>query len=307
MSLSKILRPSLSMAMAASLLVALTGTAAADGHAMTGSGTGNVGGAHQQWNATLPANTDAELGITFWPCINPHAIDLEVYDASGLAGAAMQTGPCSKSLSWNTGAGGDVMIQMANYLHGIGTHWTITAEGFSLGEGSAMMAASMDDGMMADSDDAMMADDDAAMADDDAMMAEDDGEEAMMADDDAMMAEGTSDAMAPKVAMMGDDAMAGTLVGDVGGSFFTYDMPVTAGETYTLRMTNGLGVGGNWNGVGFKVWGPNGLVATSTTMHGAPDSVTFTADMDGTYQVQVYNYHHGETLYYAFDMGDDTM
>lgn len=289
------------------LLLSVAGNAAADGHMVTGSGAGNLGGAQMQWNTTLPANTDASMTIGFWPCINPGAIQLDVYGASGLAGSAGQDGPCTKSLSWNTGEGGDVLVQFTNYLHGVGTHWTITTEGFSLGEGAGMMAET-DDAMMADdgaeamADDAEMADD-AAMADEamaDEAMAEEDGEEMMAEGDGEMMAAAAE--MAPKAAMVGEQEMAGTLVGDIGGAFTTYDMPVSAGQTYNLRMTRGMGVGGNWPGVGFKVWGTNGLVTRSMATYGDPATATFTADADGTYQVQVYNYHHGQTLFYAFDM-----
>ena len=86
-------------------------------------------------------------------------------------------------------------------------------------------------------------------------------------------------------------------------------MPVTSGTTYTLEMSRGLDVGGNWPAVGFHVWGPSGLVASSSMTHDSPASATFTATMDGTYTVQMYNYHHGHTMFYALHVteGDNDM
>lgn len=272
-----------------------SGLVSADGHVSTVSGTlaGDRGGAHASWDVNLPADTDATLTLAFWPCGVPSALELEVWGANGMLGKARQSGGCEKSLSWNTGDGGPATIRYSNYLHGVPTHYAVGAEGFSLPGGVAPVAPA-----------APMADDTAA---DDTAMADDAAADATMADttaaDTTTAAAGTETMAADTAAaapVVGAGAAAGgTLLGNSGGAFATHDMPVTAGTTYTLEMSRGLDVGGNWPAVGFHVWGPNGLVASSKATHDSPASATFTAAMDGTYTVQMYNYHHGHTMFYA--------
>ena len=290
------------IAIGAALLT--TGIASADGHISTVSGSmnGDFGGAHMSWDVDLPADTDAELRLAYWPCLNPDAVQLEVWGADSMLGSAGWSSPCEKTLAWNTGDGGAASIRFSNYLQGVGTNYSVSAEGFSLPGGDAPAAMMAEETMADDSDEAMMADDagDEVMADD-ATMA-DEGEEAMAEEGDGEMM--VAEAAADDTVMMADDgsgdsAANGTLVGNAGGAFATHALPVTSGTTYNLEMTRGMDVGGNWPAVGFHVWGSNGLVASSSMSYGSNAKATFTADMDGEYTVQMYNYHHGRTMFYA--------
>jgi hypothetical protein len=97
-------------------------------------------------------------------------------------------------------------------------------------------------------------------------------------------------------------------MGDIGGAYGTYPIPVIEGNTYTVTMTYGTPSGGMWPGVGFKVWGPDGLVATGAkpSKHDADTkTATFTADTTGTYTVQVYNYHHGLVVFYSLEVEEE--
>lgn len=272
-------------------------TATAAPSTVSGSWMGDFGGSYKSWDVTLPANTDVTLTYAFWPCNNTGAYDLEVWSAEGMMGSGTQAGACSKELTWNTGAGGPATIRLSNYFGSSPSNWSLTSTGMALADGMApaMMsektmapAAMMAPAMMATTE---------TMAADTAMMAPDKG---MMADDKSMMADhAMSPAMAP--AMAPASGMAGTLFGDGSGAIATYDMPVMEGKTYSLTMAGGMDVGGNWPGVGFNVWGPVGLVASSHSAFGMAHSTTFTAPSTGPYVIQVYNYHPGRTLFYAFE------
>ncbi len=259
---------------------------------VTGSMTGDRGGAHVTWAVDLPADTDASLRLAFWPCGNAAAFELEVWAPDRMLGKASQSGPCEKLLTWNTGDGGPVTIRFSNYLHGVGTNYSVTAEGFSLPGASAPAAMA----------DAATTADDAAATTTDATTADATAADAPMADTTAATM-AADDSATPVVGASA--ASGGTLFGNSGGAFATHDMPVTEGTTYTLEMSRGLDVGGNWPAVGFHVWGPNGLVASSKASHDSPASATFTAAMDGTYTVQMYNYHHGHTMFYALHVTED--
>lgn len=294
------------LAMGAAILSSGRALAQDDGAALStvsGSMSGDRGGAHATWDVDLPANTDATLRLSFWPC-TAHAVELEVWGAGGMLGKAGQSGACNKMLSWNTGAGGAATIRFSNYMHNVSTNYAVSAEGFSLPGASAPAPAA---DTTAATDDAATADDAAA---DDTMAATD------AAADDTMAAADTAEAPA---ATAGDEtvmgieaagetgATTGTLLGNSGGAFATYDLPVTAGTTYNLEMTRGMDAGGNWPSVGFHVWSPNGLVTSSSMSHGSNATASFTATMDGTYTVQMYNYHHGMTMFYALMVNEGGM
>jgi len=267
-----------------------------------GSMVGDRGGAEQTWPISLPADTDASVTLAFWPCLDPNAFQLDVLGPDGVLGTASQAGPCSRTLAWNTGEGGDVTLRMYNYLHNVPTNYSISATGFDLpgGAAPAMDAADTDE----EAGDSTAADGEMESAD---TAETDTAADADVAEVDADAAESDGDEVAADTEDAGGDAdsasgAVGTLLGNAGGAFATVDLPVKAGATYNLEMSRGLDVGGNWPAVGFKVWGPNGLVARSTFSYGSPAAASFTAAADDVYTVQIYNYHHGRTLFYALSV-----
>lgn len=280
--------------LAVALGIALGGVAAAQSEStstiVSGTWMGDFGGSYKSWDVTLPADTNVTLTYAFWPCPNASAYDLEVWGAGGLMGSGVQAGACSKELTWNTGAGGPATIRLSNYFGAGPSNWSLTSTGIALPDGVAPAPAAPAEPAAAEP----------AMADTAA------GAAAAMTD--TMAADATAaDTMAPAAAAAPAapaapaSGMAGTLFGDVGGAYATYDMAVMEGQTYTLTMASGMDVGGGWPGIGFNVWGPMGLVAMSHSTYGAPHTATFTAPSSGTYVVQVYNYHPGRTLFYAFE------
>ncbi|RIL09073.1 hypothetical protein DCC79_12050 [bacterium] len=66
-------------------------------------------------------------------------------------------------------------------------------------------------------------------------------------------------------------------------------------------MHYGTDMGGTWPAIGFKVWGPNGWVASSHAAGSGRAEATFTATGDVKYSIQVYNYHHGVTAFYGIE------
>lgn len=258
---------------AAVLGFAYVGSAAAQDATSTSYGTlvGNVGGAHMEWTASAEPNTNAMVSVTYSPCIDPDAVSLVVYSSDGQTTTAYRDGHCKKTATWNTSDSDSATIKLSNYLHGVATNYAIETSGLTVaGAAPAMDAA----------DDEMMADDEAADAD-----------AAAAAEEEAAM----SDAAETLAA----NADTGTVVGDAGGAYATYDVELTAGQRYAGAMVYNMDVGGQWPGVGMTIYGPDGWSYNSShDMHRSGVTADFVAPADGTYKVQIYNYHPGRVMYY---------
>jgi hypothetical protein len=265
------------------LALALTLGLVATVHAQGINGTlvGDTGGAYQTWNVDLAPDTNVTVTVQHWPCDMGSALGLEAWGASGMLGSSTHKDACTEVLSFNSGAGGAAEIKLYNYAHGVGTWWTATSEGADLG-GMAMAAETT----MAEPAATTAMTTTATMT-----------TTASAAMTETMAAETTAaPAMAAPVAML---STSGTVFGDTGGAFANHDLTVTEGKTYTVKMTVGTEPGGNWNGMGFSVWGPNGLVTNAHMTDWNMYEATFTADGDVVYLVQPYNYNHGVTMWYA--------
>jgi hypothetical protein len=258
---------------------------------------GDAAGAYQVWNVDLPANTDVTLTLSHWPCNTGPAIGIEVWGADGLMGMSSEKDACTQELSWNTGDGGPAEIKAYNYLPGVGTWWSMSATGLTLPGATAPMAAEpAAEGEMAA---------EAAPAEGE-MAAEAAPAEGEMAKE-AAPAEGEMAAEAAPVEAAAAPA-AGTvsvdnavLYGTEGGGIMKYDFLAEGGKTYDVTMTYGSPLGGTWPGVGIKVWGLSGLVATGSS-DGVHATASFTAGGNDQYTVEVYNYHPGLPIFYSLEV-----
>jgi hypothetical protein len=266
------------LALTGGLLLGAAATAAAQEAAMpdaSGTLVGDTGGAYQTWEVTLPASTDVSLTLMHWPCNTGKAIGLSVWGPSGKLASSWEKDACTQSASFNSGAGGNAQIQLYNYLHGVGTWWSLDAEGVALSGMAAPAAA-------------------APMAA--AVPAADTTTTTMAAAAPAAPA-------APAPAGGASAVMAGgTVFGDSGGAYAEHNLAVEEGKNYTVEMTVGLDWGGTWPGVGFDVWGPGGhRIARGTWTDQDTVSASFTADGNVVYLIKVHNYHHGLTAFYSLD------
>ena len=261
----------------------LTNSVAAQDAGVDGSMVGDRGGAYETWEVTLPEDTDVTLTLTHYPCTNNDAISLDVWSPSAMLADSNKIGACTEVAHFNTGSGGSATIRLNNYLHNVGTWYNLQAEGISLPGAAAAPAEepAMDDEAATESDMDEAAETDAATAE----TAADDMTTDMTTETEA--AEAPAD-----VAGSG-----GALFGGPAGAFATHALAVTEGTEYTLTLDYSVDGGGNWSGVGFDVWGPSGLVASSNDVDFNTESATFTAEMDGTYIVNVYNYHPRNAWY----------
>ena len=241
--------------------------------AVGGTLVGDRGGSHMEWTAAVPANTDVQLTVTYSPCGSPDGVTLMVYSDDGQVTKANPDGHCTKTAFWNTAGSTSANIKLSNYLHGIALNYILASKGFTL-EGAEMVSDTA----------TMQAEMDAADAE---MMAEE------AAETEAMEAEVTETLKA--------NAATGEVLGTNGGGHSKYDIDLEAGGTYAALMTYNMDVGGTWPSVGFDIWGPGGSVVASGVkeQHGNNFAVNFSAPMDGTYTVDVYNYHPGRMMYYT--------
>jgi hypothetical protein len=270
------------LALAGGLLFGAAATAAAQDAAMpdaSGTLVGDHGGAYQTWDVTLPASTDVTLTLMHWPCVTGKAIGLNVWGPSGKLASSWESNACTQKASFNTGSGGSAQIQLFNYLHGVGTWWSLDAEGITLGAAPAPAAAP-----------AVAA---AAPAADTTMAA--------AAPAAAPAAAAPAPAAAPAAASASVMA-GGTVFGDSGGAYADHNLTVEEGKMYSVEMTVGLDRGGAWPGVGFDVWGPGGKrIAQGMWTDADTVAASFTADGNVVYLIKVHNYHHGLTAWYSLD------
>jgi hypothetical protein len=299
------LKRTLTLALAAVALLGGTVVARAQAAHSEVSGTmvGNTGGAFESWNVTLPANTDVSLTLMHWPCDTGNAVGLEVWTASGMAGRSSQKDACTQSLAWNSGSGGAAEVKLYNYLPWVGTWWTLTSDGFTL-PGAPAPSTTMAASTMASTTASTTASTASSMTAGTTMAAPADtmapASTAAMAPAPAAPAAASGAMMAAPAAMVNVDNA--VLYGDAGGASSNYDMLVKEGTTYNATLSFASPNGGNWPGVGFTVWGPNGQVAASSMTDPHHASATFTADGNVKYTIQVYNYHPGVPVFYHLDV-----
>jgi len=279
--------------------IATLGVVAAQSAGISGTWVGDPGGALMTHELELPAATDATLTLDHWPCVTGQAIAFDLYTPSGMLASSSEASACTQSASFNTGEGGPATLKLYNHLTGVGSWYNLTAEGIDL-PGATMMVE--EEAAPAEE---VMAEEEAMVEDEAVAMAEETEGEEMTEPAEADMAEG--EAMVEEAAPMMTSGMladGATLLGNIGGAQGDYMLDVVEGENYTVTMTYGTSAGGMWPGIGFRVYGPEGLVATGAK----PDlfnndtySATFTAGETAQYKVQVYNYIHGLMLFYSLE------
>jgi hypothetical protein len=278
------------LVLAASLVVSMTAMAAETPAKSEVSGTmvGDVGGAYQTWNVTLPKSTDVTLTLNHWPCNTGDAIGIEVWGPSGNLGMSEQKDACTQELAWNTGAGGPAEVKAFNYLAGVGTWWMLTSTGFTLPGATAPKPVAEKPA----AETAEMAKPAAAAVTTTAAKPA-----AEAAEKPAVAAKPATQA-APGMLSVNNVVLYGT----EGGGIQKYDLMVKKGTTYNAVMDFASPNGGTWPGVGFKVWGPDGLVAESQADEPGQARATFTAGGDDKYYVEAYNYHSGVPIFYALSV-----
>lgn len=270
---------------AAVLGFAYVGSVAAQDATSTSYGTlvGNSGGAHMEWSAASQPNTNARVSVTYSPCIDPDAISLVVYSSDGQTTTAYRDGHCKQTATWNSGESTSATIKLSNYLHGVATNYAIETTGLVVAGADAVSDTETD----------------AAMAEADA-----EAENAAAAAEQEAATEAVKSTLAA-------NASTGTVAGDSGGAFASYEVELTGGQMYAGAMAYQMDVGGSWPGVGFTIYGPDGWsMSGKHDMHRNGVTASFTAPADGTYKVQIYNYHPGRLMYYwvsglPVPMGDD--
>lgn len=281
----------LGLVLAGSLAGTTLAQMAAEG-SVSGTLVGDRGGAHVTWDVTLPASTDVTLKLAHWPCNTGQSISFAVWGAASKIAGSRQHDACTQSAMFNTGAGGAAKIQLSNYLHGVGTWYTLTAEGMTLpGTMPAPSAAPAAGATTTEAEPAPTAAPGAAAPKAADMMTD-------AAPAAAMAPAAAAPAAAPAASINVQDQ---TLLGNSGGASANYDLMVKEGQTYTVKMHYGTDMGGTWPAIGFKVWGPNGWVASSHAAGSGHAEATFTATGDVKYSIQVYNYHHGVTAFYGIE------
>lgn len=275
--MKKFILPVAVMAIALTFLWA--GGAAAQDATSTVNGTilGDRGGSHIEWTVDVPANTDAMVSVEYAPCAPPNSVALTVYSSDGQVTRAFQAGHCRKTAYWNTGSSETATVKLSYYEHGNVLYYVINTEGIQLTPVVPMADEEMAEDEMADEE----------MAEEE--MAEEPAEE--MAEEE----------MAEEEPVTAVDAMSveGTVLGTTGGGHVKYDVMLTGGQRYGGLMTYTMDAGGVWPAVGFMVWGPDGVVAQSSSMHGGPAMVDFVAPVTGQYTIDVYNYHPGRTMMFT--------
>jgi len=271
--------------MLVALGLALVAAGPAFAQATSGTTYGNSGGAYNTWNMDLPADTDVTLSLQHWPCLTGTSVGINVWGADGLLATSTEKDACTQEATFNTGDGGAAEIQMYDYLHGVAMFWSLQADGIALG---AAPAAPVE----ATAEEATTEGATTAGATTEEATTEETTTEAATVETTA--AEETSGA-----ASLTESA---TLFGDIGGAHDSYDLAVEEGKSYHVSMTVGTDRGGQWNGVGFDVWGPGGehIASGKHTAFNVIEA-TFTADGNVVYLIQPYNYHHGLTAFYSLE------
>lgn len=278
----------------------VSGVAAQEQPALEGTIVGDRGGAMMNYDVELPADTDITITIDHWPCMTGRAIGIKVWTPDGLLAQSTESSPCTQEVSFNSGEGGPAQVQFYNYLHGVGTYYSISSEGMEL-PGAAPVAEepAEEEAMEEEAAEEEMAEEEAMEEEaDEEEMAEEEPAEGEMAEEEAM-----EEPEEPEVT--GTVSAEDDLVGNSGGAFNQYDLAVTEGTEYEVVMTYGAHGGGeHWNGVGFNVWGPGGTwVAQGKQVSWNQMKATFTADGDVVYLIQVYNYNHGLAISYGLEAG----
>ncbi len=251
--------------------------------ALSGTFVGDRGGAYVVVEVDLPAATDVTITLEHWPCQTGRAIGINVWGPGGLLARSRERNACTQVARFNSGDGGKATIQAFNYLHGVGTWYSLSAEGITLPGAVAPAAA---------------AEAPAAPAPAEAEAAPAEPVEAKV---EAPAAAEAAPAPAPAAAVKVEGA---TVLGNLGGAYGVHELAVTAGHTYKVTMTYGLDRGGEWKSVGFHVWCPSGWAASGRKVTWETKQATFTAAEDGVCGIQVYNYHHGVTLFYSLEAGE---
>jgi hypothetical protein len=215
------------------------------------------------------------------------AVGLNVWGPSGKLASSSHSDSCTEKAWFNTGDGGQAEIQLYDYLHGIGTWWSVAASGISLGAAPAPAAMDTSAEMTSTSDTSMADESMAATSEETAA-----GETSMAADTTMAGEESMAGEAAMAAPTSGDSTInaTDTLFGDSGGAFDNYNLTVEEGKTYTVEMTVGTDAGG-----------PSGMVAQGTWMDNDTVSATFTADGNVVYLIQPYNYHHGLMAFYSLE------
>lgn len=278
------------LVLVASLVVSMTALAAETEAKSEVSGTmvGDVGGAFQTWNVTLPKDTDVTLTLNHWPCNTGDAIGLEVWGPAGLMGQSMQKDACTQELAWKTAAGGPAEIKMYNYLAGVGTWWQMMSTGVALPGAMAPMAPAAPVAAAEPKADTTTA------------AAAKPAAETVTAAKPAAETTVAAKPVAPAAGTLSVDNA--VLYGDPGGGIMKYDLMVKKDTPYDATLVFASPNGGTWPGVGFKVWGPDGLVTTGKSGSPGMVSAKFTPGGDDKYYVEVYNYHGGVPVFYSLDV-----
>jgi len=252
---------------------------------ISGTFVGSPGGTFATWTVDLPAGQDVTLKLAHWPCNTGNSVGINVWNASGQLATSHQHDACTEAAMFSTGSGGSAEIQVYNYLTEVGSWYTLTADGMTLPGASAMPAAK-------------------SMTTDTTMA----GDKAMTADSATGTTAATGTSMTAGAATAGDKAMAAgdsvdvqgqTLLGNSGGAASRHDLMGKEGQSYSVKLQFGTDMGGTWNGIGFKVWGPSGWVTDSHATGSGAAEASFTASGNVKYTIEVYNYHHGVTAFYS--------
>ena len=240
---------------------------------VNGTIVGDRGGSHVEYTATMPQNTDVEVTVEYSPCGDAAAIPLVVYSDDGQVTQGVEDGHCRKSANWNTAGGTGATIKLSNYLHGIALYYVMGSTGFDID--NAAVATTIGDVTT--------------------VVKEAEAADKAAADAETMAAAGEA------AGMLEANAATGEVLGTSGGGHDKYDIELTGGEEYGAIMSYVMDAGGTWPAVNFKIWGPGGGVVAEgvPSQHGNLRTADFVAPSDGTYTVDVYNYHAGHTAYYT--------
>lgn len=234
---------------------------------------GDRGGSHHEYTAAVPPNTDVQVTVEYSPCGDAAGLPLVVYSDDGQVTHGVEDGHCRKSANWNTAGSTSATIKFSNYLHGIALYYVMGSMGFDIDD--ARIVSTIGDVQTV-------------------------VQEAQMEAEAAAAAE-QMEAAGEAMAMLEANAATGEVLGTTGGGHSKYDVELTGGEEYGAVMSFTMDAGGTWPAVNFKVWGPHGGVVAEgvASQHGNVRTADFVAPMDGTYTVDVYNYHPGHTAYYT--------
>jgi hypothetical protein len=226
-----------------------------------------------------------KLTVNHWPCNTGSSVGINVWGPSGKVASSSAKDACTQEVSYNTGAGGATEVQLYNYNHGVGTWWSLTAEGLAIGGPPAAAAAPAAPATTATTTMTTTATTGATTT--------------------AAAAPAAPAAAAPAAAPApgaGTLSASGTVFGNNGGAYADHNVTVQEGKKYHATMTVGADAGGKWDGVGFNVWGPSGHITKGAYTSPTTIEADFTADGDVVYLVQPYNYHHGLTVWYALEV-----